>query len=208
MACSRALRSRNHHSAATRLLQIVENSGEELLRCGIRDRRTATSKRTRERIHIARLQSDPMICLESGNRRHRLDDVQPVHGLAFCVAPAIGKGRSHRKESGEANATQEVCIQRQNDIGVIQLVLRIVVLAESCLRSRAGHIPVHRVVLHELCLRILRLHLLPLRRQRRGGDCLRQEVQALPSRKLAYALRECLLEVAPGRGLTTETRTL
>src|SRR5215469_18933040 len=108
MTCRRTLRPRDHYSASTRFLQIVQNSAQELLRTRIRERTAAARESTRESIHLARLQANPMVRLESRHRRHRLDDIQPVHRLAFLIAAPLVKGRSHRKEAWKTNAAQEV----------------------------------------------------------------------------------------------------
>ena len=94
---------------------------------------------------------------------------------------------------------QEVRIERQNHVRVLQLVLRVDVAAERRLRRRHRRIAVHRLPLDQLRLRILRLHLLPLRGQRGRGNRLAQEVNALCRLGRLRRVGERLLELAPTR---------
>ncbi len=143
-----------------------------------------------------------MLRLEPGHRRHRLDDIHPVHRLAFFVPMPLRIASRHRQEPRMRNATQEVRIERKNDVRLFQLVLRIGIAAERRLRSRARRVLIHRLPLHQLRLRISRLHLLPLRRQRRRRNRLAQEINSLSAIGLLRRSRKRLLKLTPARNLS------
>ena len=114
-------------------------------------------------------------------------------------------------EMGRAeDVAKKIRIERQNDIRLFELVLRISVAAKRSLRSSARRVLIHRLPLHQLRRGILRLHLLPLRRERRRSDCLAQEInpratRALlrrrrePERTVAHARASAQLPAVPGR---------
>src|ERR1700721_3153794 len=101
-----------------------------------------------------------------------------------------------------SDATKKIRIERQNDIRLFELVLRISVAAKRSLRSSARRVLIHRLPLHHLRLRIRRLHLLPLCRQCWRGDGLAQEVNSLSAIGLLSRSRKCLLEAPPARRLS------
>ena len=149
-----------------------------------------------------------MLGLVACDRRHGLDDVQPVHRLVLVEAVAVGIGRGHRQEAGETDAAEEVGVQREDHVRVGEVVLRVVVVAEGGLGGGAGGVVVHRLVLHELGLRILRLHLLPLRGERGRGDGLGEEVDAFAGSGLGDGAGELLLELGELGLLAAEARML
>ena len=107
-----------------------------------------------------------MIGLEARHSRRGLDDIQTVHRLARFKPVTLGIRRCDRQEAREADPAEEVRIERDDHIGVFQLVLRIVEVAEDGLRCSHARIVIDGVVLSQLRLRVLCLHLLPLGGQR------------------------------------------
>src|ERR1700677_5130360 len=101
-----------------------------------------------------------------------------------------------------SDATKKIRIERQNDIRLFELVLRISVAAKHSLRSSARRVLIHRLPLHHLRLRIRRLHLLPLCRQCWRGDGLAQEVNSLSTVSLLSRSRKRLLKTPPARRLS------
>ena len=73
---------------------------------------------------------------------------------------------------------QEVCIERKNHVGLVEVVSSIDMASKRHLRGGARAIGIHRFVLMPACGRKLREDLFELRGQRRRGDRLGQDSQA------------------------------
>ncbi len=192
--------ARNHHAPARARLEIRRQTlqiGRRVLRPRGTSRLPAATDCCRQRrgkcCHFARLHCQAMLRLKSRRRRPALDHVQPVHLLRAVELALLRVVARQLVEARELRAAQEIRIQRNNHIGLIQLVLRVDIIAKRLLRRGVMIVAIHRVVLHQLRLRIILLRLLPLRRQRRRGHGRRQEIQSLPG---ALFLRQHVRDTA------------
>ena len=182
--------SGNHHALAGARLQIGSHA-LQILRLMIGPAISARAaranrpcQRLRTRRHLARLHRQPMLRLEPRRRGHALDHVQPVHLLRALELPLLRVIPRQLVESRERRAAQKIRIQRHNHVRLIQPVLRVHEAPKRLLRRRVVVVPVHRLILHQLRLRIILLRLLPLCSQRRRGHRPAQEIQSLPARRL------------------------
>ncbi len=107
----------------------------------------------REALDVRGPHRQPVIRLGPGQRRGALHRIEPVHGrLAFAHPAAIGEvaGVAHRARA----AGQEVGVQREDDVGLVEVVDRLA--RTTCCLTRRSPRPVTRngVVLMPLRLRI------------------------------------------------------
>ena len=149
-----------------------------------------------------------MIRLEASHRRHALDDVHAVHRFAGFVAMALGVRGCQRQKSRMRDAAQEIRVERENDVGVFQLVLRVGVAAESRLGGGHRGVAIDRLPLDQFRGWVFGLDLLPLRSQRWRSDGLAEEIDSLSSAALLHRRRECFLEVRPLAGLPAQAYLL
>src|SRR5450631_487148 len=76
------------------------------------------------------------------------------------------------------DAGEKVRIEGDNDVRILQAVLRVVVVAERRLRGRIGRIAVDGVPLYPLSVGVTLLGCLPLRCQGGRGDRVAQDVKS------------------------------
>ena len=88
-----------------------------------------------------------MLSFVTGNRRHRFDDVHPIHRLTFFVPMSLGVGGRHRKETRESDSTQKIPVQGENHIRILKLVLHVQVVAKTCFRRSSRTVSGCRIVL-------------------------------------------------------------
>ena len=124
-------------------------------------------------------ESQTMLRLEAGGGGRALHRVQPVHG-GICIrqlAPAGVVGRQAKK-SRMGDAGKKIRIEGDDDVRILQAILRVVVVAECRLRGRIGRVAVDGVPLHPLGVGIVLLRGLPLRCQGGRGDGVAQDVES------------------------------
>src|SRR5579875_2326362 len=76
---------------------------------------------------------------------------------------------------------EEICVERNNDVGIRQAILRIDKLTKGGLGCSISRVAVYGTVLDELCLRKCRLPSAPLAGKSWRGNCIAKEIQTLPT---------------------------
>ncbi len=98
------------------------------------------------RLNIHRTRRQPMVRHRPCSRGRAFDNVKPVHQrrLVFMSSPA--RGKIVQPTDMARSGVEEIRVQRQNHVGLFQVVLRLDDFAESQLRSGPGIFAVHRVM--------------------------------------------------------------
>src|SRR3569832_166761 len=140
-----------------------------------------------------------MVGYGSGRRRHGLDNVEPVR-LLVVVADAASRGELAGVTKAGGTAGEEIGIERNDDLGVRLVVVRIGRSAKRELRSGARFVSSSGLPLVPLSMRIQLLDRCELRGHGRRRDGLGEDAEtcaargALPGVNLAEAAEE----IAPG----------
>src|ERR1700744_5639653 len=111
-------------------------------------------------------------------------------------------------EAWMGDAGEEIRIERQNDICLVQHVLRVVEITERGLRGAARGVAIHRVVLDQLCLRVALLVIFPLPGKGGRGDGRAQDVETLSARHICQVVNQRLLEIPKRSRLQVIERVL
>ncbi len=153
----------NHRRAAMRL-QIPGNCGDPALFVGVGCAPRGAGrgaegrgKRVREALDVRRAHRQPVIRLGSRQRRCALHDIQPVHRPIF-VGDAALVGEIARIANAARPRKEEVGFERQDDIGLVEVVDGVAGRACRLPHTDAGAIPGHRVVLMPARGRVLLQH--------------------------------------------------
>ena len=117
-----------------------------------------------------------MVGASAGRRRHALERVEPVHAIGLLGTPP--RREVARVAQRARSAAEEVGVERQDDVGLLEAVLRVDVLAERQLRAGARVLAAGRIPLMPFRGREAREQLADLRRQRRRVDRLGQDAEA------------------------------
>ena len=121
-------------------------------------------------------QRQPMIGAGAGRGRHALERVEPVHAVG-ALGPAP-RGEIARVAQTARAAAEEVGVEREDDVGLVDAVLRLDVLAERELRAGAGVLAARRIPLVPLRGGKAREQIADLRGERRRAHRLGQDPQA------------------------------
>ena len=187
MNSRRLLLARNDHALATVGLEVGRNHGKEFPRGPGKCRcsRTAGSQGGGEGGgeggNFTGLERHAMLGLKAGGRRCALHGVEPIHGdAAICSGEFAASGvvRGQAEKARESDAGEEVSIERDDDIRVLQPVLRVTKFAEGGFGGCVGGVAVDRIPLHPLGVGIGLLRGLPLGCQRRGGHGIAEDVKS------------------------------
>ena len=112
---------------------------------------------------VAGAKREAMFRLETGRRRPAFNYIQTAHFGGAVEPPLVRVVLRQSVETRVSRAGEEVRIERENYVSSVELILRVKIIAEGCLRCRTSRITVHGVVLDPLCIREGGLPLLPLR---------------------------------------------
>jgi hypothetical protein len=176
--------ARNHQRRALVGLEIPGHCLRETADA-VRERRTrpARTRHThglrhlpRRRFNLTGPHRQTMIGARPGRGRHALDRVQPVHAIRLLRSPARREGARIPQRPGAA--AQEVGVEGEDDVRVLNAVLRLDELAEGELRAQACVVAARGIPLVPPGGRQPPEQLLQLRRQRRGADRLRQNAES------------------------------
>ena len=120
-----------------------------------------------------RPEREPVIGPRAGRRRHALERVQPIHPGGILGPPP--RAEVTRVAKSRWSASENVGIEREDDVGAIQAVLRVDVLAERelCAAARvlaAGRIPLMPGGGREACQEVADLRGQCRRAHRLGQD--------------------------------------
>ncbi len=140
-------------------------------------------QRPREPIDLARLEPYAVIRLAAGHRRHPLHHVQAVQRLAGTLDPAPRRELTRGAKVGGPVGGQEVGVERDDDVRLGEVVLRLDHLAKGEAGAGASVIARQRLPLDPLRLGIGRQHLPKLRRHRRRAHRLGEDAQARALRR-------------------------
>jgi hypothetical protein len=174
----------DHQGAAVIGLQILDQRRHELVRTAGRQRVTGDTadaelrgNRARDRFDVAGAHRQAMIRLRAEDRDAALDRVEPVHRLG-----AVDETAAIDDVLGVAQAAgcvlEQLRVERQDDVGVGEVVAGLDILAERRMGAGAGAVARNRIE-HDPLGRRQRLHqLVDLPGQGRRGDGFRQQPEA------------------------------
>ena len=144
--------ARDHDAAALGRLQVGdERRHERRGRFGQRGGGGAShthlrGHRARERIELGRSEWKPMIGARAADGRRAFNGVEPVARLpAFRATP---RGERARMTQARGARGHEVGVERQDDVGLVERVLRVHVFAERLAAALAGVVTPDRLPLH------------------------------------------------------------
>ncbi len=129
---------------------------------------------------VAGAKSETVLGLHAGGGDRALDRVEAVHvRLVAIELAAAGVIIRELVEAGLGDAGEEVGVERDDDVGALEPVLRIDRRTEGCRGCGVGGVAVDRVVLQELRVGPGGLRLLDLRGESWRGDGVGQDVNPL-----------------------------
>ena len=116
-----------------------------------------------------------MIRSRSRGRGHRLDRVEPIHAIGLLGTPA--RREIARVADRSRSAAENIGVERQDDVGLAETVLRVDVLAESELRAAAHMLAACRIPLMPFRGRKARKQVSDLSGERRRVDRLSEDAE-------------------------------
>ncbi len=150
-----------------------------------------------------------MIRLRAGRGRHGLGHIQPVHAVGRFV-DAAARGELARVAQVARAGRQKIRVQRDHNVGVREIVIRVGGLAEGLRRAGARHVRSRGIPLVPLGQRIDLLDRAQLRSHGRRGHGLREDAYARAVLRLLQRQRfpQFAGESAPGADLAVESQCL
>ena len=185
-------------------LQILDERAHPALR-GLGRRRAAGTghsqrgrDRAREGLDLRRAKWQPVIGFRAGIRRRALDSVEAIELRAGALdTPPRRKGA--RMPQPAVASAEEIGVEREDDVGLLDRVPRIDVLAEREPAAFTDVVASERLPLHPLRLRKAAEELLELGAERRRRDGLGQDPDA-------GALLACCAETTVCIAATNESK--
>ena len=143
----RLIVARDDHRSSAMRLQILRDGGDPLVGCGIRQRRgpaLSGANRARERprkgLDLRGAEGQPMIRFRAGQRRRALDGVEAVHLLLVVGHPAA-IGKVARIPHGRRAARQKIGVQRDDDVGFVEVIDGVGLSGGGASAVTSGRIP-------------------------------------------------------------------
>ncbi|MCG3121214.1 MAG: hypothetical protein ALAOOOJD_04214 [bacterium] len=110
---------------------------------------TSQREHTRKTLHLIRAQRQPVIRHRAGEGRAALDAVQTIHRICTIDHAALD-GELAAISQAPGKIDEKIGIERQNDVGLIETVLRLDIIAEGQPAAFARIVAIGRLVLMPL----------------------------------------------------------
>ena len=132
----------------------------------------------RERVDLARLERQPVIGAATGDRGGRFGHVEAAQAIGLGVDAATGGERPRVLHAERVLRSQEVGVEREDDVGLFEVVDRLDVVAKGQPGAGAGVVAGRRLPLDPLRVGMGGEHLLDLGGQGRRVDGLGEDAQS------------------------------